>query len=343
MATTSDFSWQDSSVLVTGATGLLGSRLVARLLDLGADVTALVRDWVPLSPLLNPPTFGRVNLVRGELEDDRLIFRTLTEHEIYTVFHLGAQTIVRMGVRSALPTFDTNVKGTWNLLEACRFCSDRVDRVLVASSHRAYGAQSDRLTLDEDTPLDGSEVYDVSKVCAEALAVSYFRREGLPITITRTGNLYGPGDLNFSRLIPRTVRRLLAGERPVVAPGATMIRDVLYVDDAAEACLQLAAALPETAVAGEAFNVGGRRPVTVRQLIRLMLELTDRMDLAPAELDEEPCEPPLQSLDCGKIERAIGFTPQTSLKEGLRHTIDWYAELLASKSKAVETLLGDSP
>lgn len=331
--------WEDRNVLVTGATGLLGSMLVERLLEAGAEVTALVRDWVPESPALNPPTSNRLRIVRGELEDYHLILRSLTEHEIDSVFHLGAQTIVQMGARSALPTFDTNIRGTWNVLEACRFCADRVNRVLIASSHRAYGPQSDYLSIDEQVPLGGIEAYDASKVCAEALAISYFHREGLPLVITRTGNLYGPGDMNFSRLIPRTIRRLLSDQAPVISPGATMIRDLLYVEDAAEACLRLAEALPGAAVSGEAFNVGGRASVTVRQIVRLLLELTGRPELAPPGLGDEPCEPPLQRLDCSKIEAAIGWTPCVTLREGLDRTIRWYAEWLSARSRDAATRL----
>jgi CDP-glucose 4,6-dehydratase len=302
--------------------------LTRRLLELGADVVGLVRDWIPDSPVLNPPLVERMKLVRGDLEDYSLVLRTLTEHEIDTVFHLGAQTIVRMGARSALPTFETNIKGAWNVLEACRYCSDRVDRLLIASSHRVYGPQSGNLCLTEEATSDGIEAYDVSKVCTEALARSYFHREGLPIVIPRMGNLFGPGDLNFSRLIPATVRHLLRGESPVVEPGATMIRGLLYVEDAAEACLKLIEALPQPSVVGEAFNVSDDRPVTVRQLVRLLLEIINRMDLAPPELEHEPCRPPLQRLDSTKCERAVGWRPRFTLEQGLRRTIEWYAQLL---------------
>ena len=321
--------WSNRSVFVTGATGLLGSWLAEELSAGGANVTCLVRDWVPDSRLVRTGVFDRVNLVRGELEDGALLTRVLNEYEIDTVFHLGAQTIVGTAARSALSTFESNIRGTWNLLEACKTCARTVQRILVASSDKAYGAH-DRLPYTEDMPLQGRFPYDVSKSCADLLAMSYFHSYGLPVAITRCGNLFGGGDLNFNRLIPGTIRSMLRGEAPVIRSNGQYIRDYFYVRDAVGAYLQLAERLP-LEFAGEAFNFGNETPVSVLELVRQILCLMGQESLEPVILNQASHEILCQYLDCGKARRLLGWSPQFGMAEGLQETIGWYAEYSDAK------------
>ena len=314
--------WRDRAVFVTGATGLLGSWITEALADRGAQVTCLVRDWIPRSRLMQSSAWNRVNLVRGELEDLELLTRVLNEYEIDTVFHLGAQTIVGTAARSALSTFESNIRGTWNLLEASRTCSRLVKRIIVASSDKAYGAH-EHLPYTEDMPLQGRFPYDVSKSCADLLALSYFHTYRLPVAITRCGNLFGGGDLNFNRLVPGTIRSALRGEAPVIRSDGTLVRDYFYVRDAVGAYLQLAKRLPE--LAGEAFNFGNETPVSVLDLVQRILCLMGKSSLDPLILNEANHEIPRQYLDCSKAKRLMGWAPQFGLDDGIRETIGWYA------------------
>lgn len=319
--------WRERNVLVTGATGLLGSWLVEELIDRGARCVCLVRDWVPDSRLVASGALDSATLVRGELEDQRLLLRALNEYEVDSVFHLGAQTIVGTARRSALSTFESNVRGTWNLLEACRACEALVERVIVASSDKAYGPTDD-LPYTEETPLRGRSPYDVSKSCADLIAFSYFHTYGTPVAVTRCGNLFGGGDLNFNRLVPGTIRSALQGERPVIRSDGSYVRDYFYVRDAVDAYLGLAEEIPGEDVTGEAFNFGNETPVSVLELVDEILELTGRDDLSPKILDEAEGEIQAQYLDCGKARRTLGWTPRHSLEEGLHETIAWYDDWL---------------
>lgn len=316
-------AWRQRRVLVTGATGLLGSWLVRALLDRGAQVTCLVRDWVPQSPAVISGDLARTQVVRGELEDHAAVLRALNEHEIDTVFHLGAQTIVGTAQRSALSTFEANIRGTWTLLEACRSLADRLRCVLVASSDKAYGAH-DRLPYTEDLPLRGAFPYDASKACAELIARCYHHSYRLPIAITRCGNLFGGGDLNFNRLVPGTIRAVLQGERPVVRSDGAFLRDWFYVEDAVAAYLLLAEQVPAGGLAGEAFNFGTEQPLTVLQVVERILQRMQRTDLVPVVLDEASNEIRRQHLDCSKARTALGWRSQFTLDQGLDRTIAWY-------------------
>lgn len=320
--------WRDRPVLVTGASGLLGAWLVEELVRRGARVTCLVRDWVPDSRLMDPGTLARVRTVRGELEDHALLVRALNEYEIDTVFHLGAQTIVGTAARSALSTFEANIRGTWNLLEACRACGRLVTRVVVASSDKAYGSH-DALPYTEELPLQGRFPYDVSKSCTDLIAFSYFHTYRLPVAVTRCGNLFGGGDLNFNRLIPGTIRSALLGEAPVIRSDGTFVRDYFYVRDAVEAYLQLAERLPDERFVGQAFNFGTEAPLSVIELVDRILALMGLPELRPRILNEATHEIPRQYLDCTKARRMLGWSPAYSLDEGLLATIAWYRERLA--------------
>jgi CDP-glucose 4,6-dehydratase len=315
--------WEQRNVFVTGGTGLLGSALIEELTGQGARVVCLVRDWVPESRLLETPAFARVTVIRGDLDDLAVLLRALNEYEIDTVFHLGAQTIVGTASRSPLSTFESNIRGTWNLLEACRLCPRLIQRIVVASSDKAYGAH-DTLPYTEDAPLQGRFPYDASKACADLISLSYHATYGTPLAVTRCGNLYGGGDLNFNRLIPGTIRSVLKGERPIIRSDGTFVRDYFFVRDAVQAYMKLAARLPEPAFAGQAFNFGTETPLSVLELVERIMALMGRSDLAPVILNEASHEIPQQYLDCSKARRMMDWHPAFTLEEGLNETIDWY-------------------
>jgi CDP-glucose 4,6-dehydratase len=317
--------WKNHNVFVTGATGLLGSWMVEELLYRGANVTCLIRDWVPESKLVGSGLLTRTNIVRGELEDHALLVRALNEYEVETVFHLGAQTIVGTAARSALSTFESNIKGTWNLMEACRSCSKLVQRVIAASSDKAYGSH-DQLPYTEDTPLRGRFPYDVSKSCADLIVLSYFHTYGLPVAVTRCGNLFGGGDLNFNRLVPGTIRSALNSEPPIIRSDGTFIRDYFYVRDAVHAYLVLAEKLPDEEFVGQAFNFGTETPLSVLELVDRILKLMSKVTLVPRVLNEATHEIPKQYLDCSKAKRMLQWQPKYGLDDGLLEAIAWYEE-----------------
>jgi CDP-glucose 4,6-dehydratase len=325
MTGTPDF-WRDRNVFVTGATGLLGSWLVDALVDGGATVTCLVRDWVPQSRLVTGGALDRVQIVRGELEDLQVAIRALNEYEIDSVFHLGAQTIVGTAARSALSTFESNVRGTWTLLEACRTLDSRIERIIVASSDKAYG-EHETLPYTEDAPLIGRFPYDVSKSCADLISLSYYHTYGMPVAVTRCGNLFGGGDLNFNRLIPGTIRSVLRGRNPVVRSDGHYVRDYFYVRDAVESYLTLAERLPDE-FAGEAFNFGNERPLSVLEMVQVLLELMGRTDLEPEVRNEASAEIRAQYLDCTRARERLDWRPSFDIEVGLRETIEWYREWL---------------
>jgi CDP-glucose 4,6-dehydratase len=316
-------AWADRRVLVTGATGLVGSWLCRRLLEEGAQVVALVRDWDPMSEFIRSGDVHRCAVVSGCLEDPRVPLRAVTEQEIDTVFHLGAQTIVGTALADPAATFESNIRGTWNVLEACRLHRDRVERVVVASSDKAYG-EAEVLPYTEDMPLRGLHPYDASKACADLLAQTYAATYGLPVSVARCGNIYGGGDLNWSRIVPGTIRAALAGKAPVLRSDGTFRRDYIYVEDVVGAYLALA----EAAGKGEAFNFAPGRALTVLEITRATLAAVGRPDLAPVIRGTATCEIKDQYLDSGKAERLLGWRPLWSLEDGLAATVQWYRESL---------------
>jgi CDP-glucose 4,6-dehydratase len=264
--------WQDRPVLVTGATGLVGIWTVQRLLDSGAEVVCLVRDWVPHSELLKKNMIDRVRMVRGDIRDFQLVERTLGEYEVDTVIHLAAQTIVTIANRNPLSTFDTNIRGTWLLLEACRR-SPSVHQIVIASSDKAYGDQIN-LPYNEDLPLQGTHPYDVSKSCADLIAQTYAVTYRSPVAVTRCGNFYGGGDLNWNRIIPGTIRSILRGKRPVIRSDGNYSRDYFYVKDGASAYMLLAEELatkPE--LYGQAFNFSNETPLSVLDITQKIIDI----------------------------------------------------------------------
>jgi CDP-glucose 4,6-dehydratase len=320
---TTDF-WLDRPTLVTGATGLVGSWLVKRLLAANADVVCLVRDWVPASELHTSGDLARVKVVRGDIRDQALLERVLGEYEINTVFHLAAQTIVSIANRNPISTFEANIQGTWALLEACRR-SACVKQIVAASSDKAYGEQRE-LPYREDAPLQGRHPYDVSKSCADLLAQAYATTYGLPVGITRCGNFYGGGDLNWNRIVPGTIRSIVRGQRPVIRSDGQYIRDYFYVEDGAAAYMRLAEQLAhDPALSGEAFNFSNERQVTVLALVARIIALMGS-DLTPNILGEAAHEIPHQYLSAAKARQRLGWSPLFDMDSGLARTIAWYQE-----------------
>ncbi len=308
-------------MFVTGCTGLLGSCLVKELIDQGANVTGLVRDTVPKSNLYQGEQVKQMNIVQGALEDLDVIERALGEYEIDTVFHLAAQAIVGVANRNPISTFEANILGTWNILEACRR-HPLIKRVIVASSDKAYGDQP-VLPYDENMPLQGKHPYDVSKSCADLLSHTYFNTYGLPVCITRCGNLYGGGDLNFNRIIPQTIQLVLNGEAPEIRSDGTFIRDYFYIEDAVEAYLLLAEKMEELNLAGEAFNFSNEIQLTVLELVEKILKAMDS-DLKPKVLNQGSHEIKHQYLSAEKARKLLNWTPAHTIDEGLEKTIEWY-------------------
>jgi CDP-glucose 4,6-dehydratase len=311
-------------VFVTGCTGILGSWLTLALLEAGADVVGLIRDRVPLSNLRMSGAEQRITAVDGDIADGNLLERVLNEYEIEVVFHLAAQPLVRLANRAPLGTFDTNIRGTWLLLEACRR-SSMVKRIVVASSDKAYGDQ-DTLPYTEDAPLQGRHPYDVSKSCADLITQAYFTTYRLPVAITRCGNIYGGGDLNWDRIVPGTARSVLRGEAPIIRSDGTLLRDYLYVADIVEGYLRLAECLEDPALHGQAFNFGMDDPKTVLEITQAIIGISDYPQIKPVVLNQASHEIVKQYLASEKAHRLLGWRAQYSLEEGLRHTLNWYRE-----------------
>ncbi|MEW5954389.1 MAG: NAD-dependent epimerase/dehydratase family protein [Bacillota bacterium] len=321
--------WRDKNVLVTGCTGFLGSWLCRELAGLGARVTGVVRDRVPHSMLFREQIHGDMNIVQGSVEDVETLERALAEYEADTVFHLAAQAIVGIANSNPLSTFESNIKGAWCLLEACRR-APAVKRIVVASSDKAYGSQAN-LPYTEDAPLIGRHPYDVSKSCADLLCRAYYETYGLPVSVTRCGNFFGGGDLNFNRLVPGTIKTLLSGEAPVIRSDGTYIRDYLYVKDGVRAYLLLAEKMAEPGVVGEAFNFSNEIRLTVKQVTELIAGLMGKGHIGPIILNQAGNEIKSQFLSAGKARRVLGWAPGWKLEEALLETIAWYRDYLASK------------
>ena len=319
--------WKDRNVFVTGCTGLLGSWVTKSLVDAGANVVGLVRDRVPRSNIIRSGVADRINVVSGQVEDYALLERVLNEYQVKTVFHLAAQTIVGIAAQNPLSTFEANIRGTWHLLEACRRTS-WVEEVVVASSDKAYG-EHEELPYAEESALMGRFPYDASKVCADVLAQSYAATYRLPVCITRFGNLFGAGDLNFNRLVPGTIRSVVRDEAPVIRSDGKFTRDYIYVEDAAHAYLTLAQnMMVNPAIKGEAFNFSYGVPLDVCQMVDRILEHMGREDLKPQILGAASNEIPHQYLSPAKANTQLDWEPKFNLDQGLLRTITWYEDWL---------------
>lgn len=326
--------WKNRIVFVTGCTGLLGSWLVKSLLDAGANIIGLIRDWIPESNLILQDSVNRIITVKGEVEDYLLLERILNEYEVDTVFHLAAQTIVGIANRNPLSTFETNIKGTWNLLEACRRNSS-VKKVIIASSDKAYG-EHEILPYTEKSPLKGSHPYDVSKSCADLIAVTYYNTYKLPVCVTRCGNFYGGGDLNFNRLIPGTIRSVINNEPPVIRSDGKFIRDYIYILDAVDAYLYLAEKMDNGKIHGETFNFSNEIQLTVLELVNKILKITNREDLSPVVLNNGKGEIKHQYLSASKAKEILGWNPRYTIEEGLEETVGWYKNFFKGRRECYD-------
>jgi CDP-glucose 4,6-dehydratase len=320
--------WEGRPTLITGANGLVGTWLVRRLLGFKANIVCLVRDWVPQRELMQPGMAEQVTVVRGDVCDQALLENILREHGITTVIHLAAQTVVGVANRNPMSTYQTNIGGTWALLEACRL-TPTVKQIVLASSDKAYGDQK-ILPYDEESPLQGTHPYDVSKSCADLLAQSYAATYGLPVVVTRCGNFYGGGDLNWNRIVPGTIRSILREQRPVLRSDGSNIRDYFYVEDGAAAYTMLAEKLAENpGLRGHAFNFSHTLQVTVLELVERILTLMDS-DLKPDIRNEATNEILHQYLSAEKAHQLLGWQPLYTLEQGLQLTIQWYREFLGA-------------
>ena len=326
MTTRSDY-WAQRRVFITGATGIVGSWVSKDLVARGAYVVALVLDNDPQSELYRTGTIRRINVINGMLEDFHALERALVAHEVDTVIHLGAQAIVSVAYRSPLATFETNIRGTWNLLEACRRHPDLVKRVVIASSDKAYGEQ-ERLPYTEEMPLQGRQPYEVSKSCADMIAQAYYHTYRLPVAIARCGNIYGGGDLNWTRIVPGAIRSLYQGESPLIRSDGKYIRDYIYVKDVSRAYLDLAEQLDSPPVAGESFNFSTESRVTVLEIVDRIRQIMECEHIQPTVLNQAKGEIRNQYLSSAKAARVLGWKPVYTLDDGLTETIEWYKKYL---------------
>ncbi|MCP2520620.1 GDP-mannose 4,6-dehydratase [Candidatus Aminicenantes bacterium AC-708-M15] len=319
-----DNFWKNKKVLITGISGFVGSHLAKELINKKANVIGLIRDYNPYSYLFFEEINNKIIEVRGSVTDLFLVQRVINEYEVDTVFHLAAQTIVGIANNSPLSTFESNIMGTWNVLEACR-TSKTVQRVIIASSDKAYGEQ-ENLPYKETHPLNGLFPYDASKACADILARSYYKTYKLPVAVTRASNIYGEGDLNFSRIVPGTIRSIIYDEEPIIRSDGKPIRDYIYVEDIIQGYLVLAEKLHEKNIMGEAFNFGTNKPISVLDLVKLIIEISGKKNLKPKILNIAKGEIYCQYLDSRKARERLGWENKYSLENGLNKTYKWYEE-----------------
>ena len=314
-------NFANKNILVTGATGLLGPWLVKELLQQQAHVVTLVRDRVPTSLFFQEKLHEQTSVVWGDLLDYQLILRILNEYNIDHVFHLGAQAIVGYANRSPISTFKSNIEGTWNLLEACRL-SPWVSKIIVASSDKAYGEQK-TLPYTEETPLQGTHPYDVSKSCTDLIAQSYYHTYGLPVCVTRCGNFFGGGDFHLNRIIPGTIRSIINNQAPVIRSNGTFIRDYIYVKDVVDAYLSLAQQMDRKEILGQSFNFSTDKPYTVIELVELMCSVMG-VNYKPIIQNNASNEIPAQHLSSVKARKLLGWQASYGVVKGLEETISWY-------------------
>ena len=322
--------WKNRKVFVTGSTGLLGGWLVKNLLQADAEVICLVRDWVPNSELKKQGMASRAIVVAGDLSDQLRLEAILGEYEVQTVIHLAAQTIVGTANRNPISTWESNVRGTWNLLEACKR-TNTISEIVVASSDKAYGDQKE-LPYNENAPLRGLNPYDCSKSCVDLISQSYAHTFKLPITITRCGNLYGGGDLNWNRIVPGTIRGVFNGESPVIRSTGKLVRDYFFVEDAVDAYMNLVEKMSENPeLSGEAFNFSSEIRMNVIELVEKITLTMGRGKIKPIILNNASNEIENQYLSCEKARKLLDWSPKYGLDEGMKKTIQWYTELLEAK------------
>lgn len=314
--------WSGRPTFVTGGTGLLGSDLIKKLISSGADVVCLFRDWIPNSELIKSKSANKINIVSGDITDRYILERTISEYEIDTIIHLAAQTIVTTANIDPIPTFETNIKGTWNLLDVCRN-NKNVKQIIIASSDKAYGNQN-VFPYREDTSLQGRYPYDVSKSCADLISQSYAKTYQTPLAITRCGNFYGGGDLHWNRIVPGTIRSIIKNQNPIIRSDGNYIRDYFYVEDGSLAYMHLAESLAKNRdLIGESFNFSTSQRISVLEMVNLILEKMNS-NLTPIIKGEANNEIRVQTLDSNKARNLLGWKPRFTLDESLEKTINWY-------------------
>ena len=321
--------WRGRRVLVTGATGLVGAWLTRELVTQGADVVALVRDWDPQSELIRSGIVNQVTVVNGVVEDLGTVTRALNHHGCDSVFHLAAQTQVGAAHRDPYETFESNVRGTYTVLEACRRHSAQVARVVVASSDKAYGDAAS-LPYTEGTRLDAKYPYDTSKLCTDYLTRSYVVTYGLPAAIARCGNIYGGGDLNWDRIVPGSIRWLLAGERPILRSDGKATRDYVYVKEVVAAYMALAEHAARADVKGEAFNFSAEKPLSVLEIVAAVGKAVGS-PLAPDVRNTAVGEIRDQYLDSSRAQQVLGWRASWPLERALAETVTWYRDFLGRR------------
>lgn len=322
--------WKEKNVFVTGADGFIGSWLAKELLEKGANVFALVRDLKKEAGYKLLGIADKISLVKGDLVDYSSLKRVMDEFEIDSCFHLAAQALVQLATENPLSTFESNIKGTWNLLEACRN-SKTIERIVIASSDKAYGSQR-KLPYTEESPLLGLYPYDASKACADILSRSYFVSYGLPISVTRNANTYGGGDLNFSRIIPDAIRHILQKKEFIIRSDGTPERDYMYIKDAISGYLTLAENLDRDDIKGQAFNFGTATPLSVLDLFKLIAKKCGESNPKFKVLGKAKNEIDRQYLAIDKAKKLLGWKPEYSLEKGLEETIKWYKNYFKTKT-----------
>tara|TARA_Y100000034_G_C6901367_1_gene416984 strand:- start:2064 stop:3098 length:1035 start_codon:yes stop_codon:yes gene_type:complete len=320
--------WKDKIVFITGATGFLGSWTAKILSDYGAKVVCLVRDGVPESNFYKLKLDKNVTVVNGDFNDFDLVDRTINEYEVDTVFHIGAQTIVSIANRNPVPTLKSNILGTINVLEACRN-NKTVKRIVIASSDKAYGT-SEKLPYDETTPLRGEHPYDVSKSCVDLISNMYYKTYGLPVCVTRCGNLYGPGDLNFNRIVPGIIRDIYNKREPVIRSDGTLVRSYFFVKDAVHAYIRLAEKMDDEKIRGESFNFSTDDKTSVLELVNMLISAAGS-DLKPRILNEVKNEIAAQYLSSEKAKNLLQWSPKYRIEDCLKETVDWYMNFLSEQ------------
>ncbi len=321
--------WENKIVLVTGVNGFIGAHLAKELIKRKANVIGLVRDYNPYSNLFLQEIDKKIIEVRGSTTEFSLVNRIINEYEVDTIFHLAAQTIVGIANYSPLSTFESNILGTWNILEACR-TSKTIQRVIVASSDKAYG-EHEELPYKETHPLNGLYPYDASKVCADVLSRCYYKTYNLPVAVTRASNIYGEGDLNFSRIVPGTIRSIIYDQDPIIRSDGTPVRDYMYIEDIIKGYLILAEKLHKKDIMGEAFNFGTNNPINVLNLVKLIINISGKNHLKPKILCETKGEISKQYLNSQKAKEKLGWQSKYSLENGLKRTYKWYEGYFKNK------------
>ena len=317
--------WEDRKVFVTGATGLVGGWLIKKLIELNSDVVVLIRDFVPNSTFMKQKFFEKVTVINGDLSDSVFLRRVLNEYEVTNIIHLASQTTVPIANRSPISTYESNIRGTWNLLEASNFEKKIIKSVVIASSDKAYG-ESRTLPYTEETPLNAIYPYDVSKACADLISRSYANVFDVPVAITRCGNFFGGGDLNWNRLIPGTIRSLIKKQQPIIRSNGNLIRDYIYVEDVVSAYIKLSEFLSHNIeIKVQAFNFSNESKKTVLDITNLIIKLI-KSNLEPIIMNEGENEISEQFLDASKAKKNLGWQPEYKIEEGLRKTINWYKE-----------------